>query len=238
MSKTQLTSENAVTTLDKLYTAVIQGIPGISKPIEQFAEDYLLKNKDVKSAVNSMIKNQLIKCTTTGIATGFGGLLTLPVTLPADLSSSLYMQMRMIACTAHMNGYDIHSDQVKTLVYACLVGLSAGNVVKQFGVKAGVQFAKAGIKKIPGKILTKINQKVGFRFLTKFGTKGLVNIGKLIPIVGAGISGGLNYAETKIIAKRAYKNFVEGDFSEGEKIDITLAETNDGEVIDTEIVEE
>ena len=29
MSKTQLTSENAVTTLDKLYTAVIQGIPGM-----------------------------------------------------------------------------------------------------------------------------------------------------------------------------------------------------------------
>lgn len=68
------------------------------------------------------------------------------------------------------------------------------------------------VKKIPGKTLTKINQKVGFRFLTKFGEKGLINIGKMIPVVGALISGGFDLAETKIIADRAYKEFMEGQF--------------------------
>ena len=60
--------------------------------------------------------------------------------------------------------------------------------------------------------MTKINQKVGFRFLTKFGEKGLINIGKMIPVVGALISGGFDLAETKIIADRAYKEFMEGQF--------------------------
>ena len=68
------------------------------------------------------------------------------------------------------------------------------------------------VKKIPGTALAKINQKVGFRFLTKFGTKGMINIGKAVPIVGGVIGGGFDFAETKIIAKRAYKMFLEGDF--------------------------
>ena len=233
MDNHELNADNSLGILDKIYNAAIQGIPKVSQPIEQFAEDYLRKNPDRNSAIKSMMKYQIAKCTTTGIAAGFGGLITLPITIPADLSSSLYIQMRMIACTAYMCDYDIHSDQVRTLVYACLVGIATNNLLKQFSVKAGMKFAQAGIKKIPGKILIKINQKVGFRFLTKFGTKGLVNLGKLIPIIGAGISGGMNFAETKVIANRAYKNFVDGDFSIGERIENDSDETvYDGEIVD------
>ena len=68
--------------------------------------------------------------------------------------------------------------------------------------------------------LTKINQKVGFRFITKFGTKGIVNLGKLLPGVGAVVGGGLDLVETKIIVDRAYKWFLKGDFSvKGEEED-------------------
>ena len=56
-------------------------------------------------------------------------------------------------------------------------------------------------------MLTKINQKVGFRFITKFGTKGIVNMGKLIPGVGAVIGGSLDLVETKAIGARAYNGF-------------------------------
>lgn len=94
-------------------------------------------------------------------------------------------------------------DQVQTLVYACLAGVSVSEVVKQTGVKIGVKMATSAIKKIPGKTSTKINQKVGFRFVTKFGEKGVINLGKLVPGVGAVIGGGLDYVETKVIAKRA-----------------------------------
>ena len=61
--------------------------------------------------------------------------------------------------------------------------------------------------------MTKINQKVGFRFITKFGSKGIINLGKLVPGVGAVIGGGLDLVETKVISARAHKWFFEGDFS-------------------------
>lgn len=162
-----------------------------------------------------MLKNQIAKCTTSGFITGFGGAITMPVTIPANIGSVLYVQMRMIACTAYLAGFDLNCDQVQTFVYACLAGVSVNGVVKQAGIKVGVKMAKQAIQKIPGKALTKINQKIGFRFITKFGEKGIVNLGKLLPGVGAVINGGLDFAETKIIADRAYKMFFEGDFSAG-----------------------
>ncbi len=128
--------------------------------------------------------------------------------------------MRMIACIAYLGGYDLKSNQTQTFVYACLAGVSVNQLIKAVGAKFGVKLANSMIKKIPGKVLTKINQKVGFRFLTKFGTKGLVNLGKMVPGVGAVIGGSLDYAETKVISKRAYKWFMQGDFSEGKNEDV------------------
>ena len=198
--------------LDELYAKAIEGIPKISKSIEEVAEDYLSKNNDIDTAIKKMHNNQVKKCTTSGVINGFGGLITLPVTIPANVGSVLYVQMRMIACTAYMKGYDLKCDQVQTLVYACLAGVSINEVVKKFGVNLGQKLSVSAIKKIPGEVLVKINQKVGFRFMTKFGEKGLINLGKMVPVVGAAINGGLDYAETKVIARRAYKLFVDGDF--------------------------
>ena len=86
-------------------------------------------------------------------------------------------------------------------------------MIKGVGIRFGEKFAVAMVKKIPGEVLIKINQKVGFRFLTKFGTKGLINLGKAVPVVGGVISGGLDFAETRLIADRAYQLFIKGNIS-------------------------
>ena len=209
----QVTQEDIMKLLDKLYDGCIQGIPKVSPPIEKLAEDYLSKNYDVEKAAKSFINYQIAKCTTSGFLTSFGGFITLPVAIPANIGSVLYVQMRMIACLAYMGGYDINCDQVQTLVYACLAGISVDQIVKRVGITFGNKLANSLVKKIPGKALTKINKAVGFRFLTKFGTKGLINIGKMVPLVGAVIGGGLDFVETKTIADRSYKIFILGDFS-------------------------
>lgn len=199
--------------LDSCYEKCLNGVPYVSPSVAELANDYLDKYPTNQQACKAMINNQIIKCTTSGFITGFGGIITMPVTLPANIGSVLYVQMRMIACTAYMAGFELNSDQTQTFVYACLAGVAVNELVKQAGIKFGVKFANGLIKKIPGKVLTKINQKVGFRFITKFGSKGIINLGKLVPGVGAVIGGGLDLVETKAISVRAYKWFFEGDFS-------------------------
>ena len=209
----KLDQEGVMRLLDKLYEQATQGIAMVSPPIEETAGDYLRKNPDIDTAAKKFINYQIAKCTTSGFLAGLGGIITLPVTIPANVSSVLYVQMRMIAGLAYMGGYDTDSDQVQTLVYACLAGISVDQVLKQAGIKFGNKFAMAMVKKIPGEVLAKINQRVGFRFITKFGTKGIINIGKAVPAVGGVIGGGFDFIETKAIANRAYGLFVKGDLT-------------------------
>lgn len=223
----KLDADSIMSILDTCYQKAVNGIERVSPPVEKLAEDYLNKYQEPSEAARKMISNQIIKCTTSGFITGFGGLITLPIAVPANVSSVLYVQMRMIACTAYLAGYDLKSDQVQTLVYACLAGVAVNGVLKKAGIQFGQKIAMNLIKKIPGEVLTKINQKVGFRFLTKFGEKGLINLGKMVPGVGAVISGGLDFAETKIIAERAYRWFFENDFTVEDKKGILSKESAD-----------
>lgn len=63
------------------------------------------------------------------------------------------------------------------------------------------------VQKILGKALTKINQAVGFRLATKFGSKGLINLGKMVPVAGAIIGGRFDVTTTLTIANLAKKTF-------------------------------
>lgn len=206
--------EDVMNLLDSCYEKCLNGVSMVSPSVEDMANDYLNKYPTKEEACKAMLNNQIVKCTTSGFVTGFGGFIVMPIAIPANISSVIYVQMRMIACTAYMAGYELNSDQTQTFVYACLAGVALNNALKQAGIKVGIKLANGVIKKIPGKVLTKINQKVGFRFITKFGTTGVVNLGKMIPGVGAIVGGGLDLAETKIIAKRAYKWFWQGNFAE------------------------
>lgn len=206
--------EDVMNLLDSCYEKCLNGVSMVSPSVEDMADDYLNKYPTKEEACKAMLNNQIVKYTTSGFVTGFGGFIVMPIAIPANISSVIYVQMRMIACTAYMAGYELNSDQTQTFVYACLAGVALNNALKQAGIKVGIKLANGVIKKIPGKVLTKINQKVGFRFITKFGTTGVVNLGKMIPGVGAIVGGGFDLAETKIIAKRAYKWFWQGNFAE------------------------
>lgn len=226
-----LSQADMMNLLDSLYSKCIQGIPMISSPIEKMADDYLQHNATVEDAAKDMIHKQVIKCTTSGFITNLGGVITLPVTIPANVGSVMYVQMRMIACAAYMAGYDVHTDQVQTLVYACLAGVSVMEVAKKAGIKIGQKGLENLIDKIPGKVLIAINQKVGFRMLTKFGETGAINIGKVIPVVGGVIGGGFDFIDTKFIGNRAYNQFIKGNFEYGVKEDTKARSHKNSNVI-------
>lgn len=175
--------------MDWAYDKAINGVSGVDSA-EDMASDYLQGEGTLRDKANSLIRWQNAKAGATGFITGLGGLLTLPVTLPANITTVLFVQIRMIAAIAKMGGYDLKNDKVKSLVYACLVASSVLDVTKQTGIAVGEKVAMNAIKNMSGEIVKQINQKVGFRLFTKFGEKGIVNFGKAIPVIG-GIIGGL-----------------------------------------------
>lgn len=203
--------ESAGKVLDTIYKSALSGIPKVSRSVDEMVADYMGKAKSPDEAAKALAMWQVMKCGTSGFVTGLGGLITLPVAIPANISSVMYVQMRMIACIAKMGGYDVASDQVQTMVYMCLTGTTAADLVKMGLIKTGTKSLEAAIKKIPGAALVKINQKIGFRFITKFGEKGIVNLGKMLPLVGGVIGGGVDVVSTSVIAENAIRMFMEGE---------------------------
>lgn len=223
-----ITEEGVMTTLDWAYQQTINGIPG-QKSIDDLVDDYLSKY-DKETAIEKLIQFQTTKAAASGFLSNIGGIATIPVTLPANITSVILFQMRMIAAIAKIRGYDLKDDQVQTFVYATLAGTTITEIVKKGGITFGNKFALSMVNRIPGTVLTKINQAVGFRFVTKMGTTGIVNMGKMVPLVGGVIGGAVDTKTTLTIAKVAKQTFEEVGLNLG---DGTIIDIKDKESIES-----
>ena len=201
-----ITESKMMEVLDWSYDKAINGLPGM-ETVDELANKYLTKYNSVDEAIDKFIKFQQAKCATSGFLTGLGGILTLPVAIPANITSVIYVQVSMIATIAKMRGYDLKDDQVKTLVYVSLTGQAAIDILKQAGIKIGTKMSTVLIKRMPIEIIKQINKRVGFRLVTKFGEKGVINLGKVVPIVGGVIGGTVDVVGTNTIGKTAKKIF-------------------------------
>ncbi|MFK3711171.1 EcsC family protein [Leclercia adecarboxylata] len=195
--------------LDWAYNKALDGsIPGTDSAYEM-AENYLKGEEDLVAKVNSLIRWQNTKSATTGFVSGLGGVITLPVAVPASIATVMYVQIRMITAIAVMGGYDVKDDRVKALVYTCLAGNAAKDILKGTGIVIGSKMSAQLIKSISKETIFAINKMVGFRLLTKFGEKGAINLGKMIPLVGGVIGGTFDGISTNVVGNVARKTFIE-----------------------------
>lgn len=185
------------------------GVDGMGrfKSAEQIADEHLRQHVDREKAINKLIATHTRLVAATGFATGLGGLMTLPVAIPTDLSVFYALSARCAAGVAHLRGYDVHSDEVRSVVLLTLLRSTGAAIAAQAGVEIGNKTAIAALRRLPGKVLIEINKKVGFRLLTKFGEKGVINLVKLVPLAGGGVGATVNGAAMRGIGRHAKHNF-------------------------------
>lgn len=188
--------------LNNIYDSAING-----RAVE-LANEYIDRYGRTELAIDKLVSCQRKKSTATGFVTGLGGLVSIPVALPADVYSSLVIQVNMIVAIAVIRGYDVHSDEVKTLVFLCIIGNSIGDVLKQAGIKAVTDYtAKTILPKLTLAVSERIAAKVGSKLVLKASTKGLSNAAKMIPVLGGLIGGAYNFAEVTAYANIARERF-------------------------------
>lgn len=192
--------------LEGAYGLALKGLPG-AESIDELVASYQAGPGDARAQAERLVRWQVTKAATTGFVTGLGGLITMPVTIPTNIAAVLFIQSRMVAAVAALAGHDPRSDQVRTLVFACMAGKSAVDLLKGSGALLGEKLAIQALKQVPGKTLVAINQKVGFRLVTKFGQTGVVNLGKALPLVGGVIGGTFDGVTTATVGKIAVRLF-------------------------------
>ena len=207
--------------LDWAFDKANGNIPGLGSSSDM-AKRYLDKYGNVNTAINHLVNWQITSSATTGFVTSFGGLPTMAVTLPANIAGVMGIQLRMIGAIAELGGYHENTEEKKTGMYLCLLGSQAGNVLSKTAGQFAVKFTTASLKKLPGEVLKKINKAVGFRLFTKFGKTGVVNLHKMIPVLGGVVGGSVDALSTYSIAKAAKALFLNDiiDFEKQEQIEI------------------
>lgn len=227
--------QNAV---DHLLRVGINGF-GPFKGAEQMALEALDKGLTREAAVKHLIRAHVAAAGVQGFATNIGGLITLPVTLPANLTASYLVQTHLIASIAAVHGHDLESEDVQTAILVCLLGNAGTEVLKKAGIKVGTKLTMSLIKKIPEQLIREINKRIGFTLLAKYGTtKATVTLAKGVPLVGGVIGGTFDAVATGAVGAFASRFFterddppavVDGTVVEGEVVD---GEPADGELAD------
>ena len=157
--------------------------------------------------VDALIRWETSKNFGSGFLTGLGGLITLPASVPAALGASWIVQARMSAAIAVIHGHDVREERVRTFVLLTLLGDAGKEVIRKAGIKIGQRATLALVKKMPGRILVEINKKIGFRLLTKAGERGIVNLTKMIPLVGGVVGGTVDAIACQTVGSVAKRSF-------------------------------
>lgn len=192
--------------VNKILATGLDGV-GPLQGAREIAEQHRMAHADVEVAIQRLIATHTRLVAATGFATGLGGVFTLPVTIPTDVAVLYALSARCVAGVAHLRGYDITSDEVRSVVLLTLLGAAGAGIAAEVGAQLGTKTALAVLKRLPGRVLIEINKKVGFRLFTKFGTKGVINLGRAIPLVGGGLGAATNAAAMRSAGKYAKKNF-------------------------------
>jgi uncharacterized protein (DUF697 family) len=104
------------------------------------------------------------------------------------------------------------------------------------GIKIGVKFTEKMVQTISREVIVKINQAVGFRLLTKFGTTGVINLGKAIPLIGGIIGGTVDGISTNTIGNIARNLFIQDPSTVNSDEDMGGADDRSTVTTDSEIM--
>jgi uncharacterized protein (DUF697 family) len=143
---------------------------------------------DVDKAIHSVIETHVRLAGVQGFVTSIGGVVTLAVTIPANVAGLAILQCHMVATIAHLRGYDLEDARVRNAVVACMLG--------EDGVRTLIRHKRLpsspmGIATAPAydpALDQRIAQEVTQELLAKVGGRRMaVAVSRKIPVVGGGV---------------------------------------------------
>jgi len=194
--------------VSRLVDAGIDGIGPLDPAAVVATRALSRRGGDVEAAIDDVVAQHTKLAAASGFVTGLGGFITLPVALPANVAGFYGIATRMVAATAHLRGYDLSREEVRTAVLLVLVGADADSILTKAGMSPMGRVASLAFKQLPAPALMVLNKGIGFRLLSQIGRKGLGRFGRGVPLAGGFIGAGLDWWLVGKVADGARSEFV------------------------------
>ncbi|HSK33725.1 MAG TPA: EcsC family protein [Propionicimonas sp.] len=164
-----------------------------------------------EAAIDSIVMQHIGLASAQGFLTSVGGLLTLPVGLPANLAGLAVLSVRMIGSIAHLRGYDVDDRRVRAALTLAMLG---DDEVRRLVTEGKIPTTPLVIATSPmfdADLERKISERVMGSLAGRMGGKHLaVVVVRRIPLVGGGVGAAVDgwltfglgaYAKREFIAR-------------------------------------
>jgi len=177
---------------------------------EQIAETKLARTGgDPQLAIDAVIDQHIRLAGLQGFVTSIGGLVVLPVALPANLTGLAVVQARMVASIAHLRGYDLGDPRVRTAVITCMLGEEGvlDRLKKSSLVTSPLAIATAPVfdpeldRQVSGEVVGELLARIS-------GKRVALSVTRRIPFLGGAVGAGVDGWATFRIGQYADKSLV------------------------------
>jgi hypothetical protein len=192
--------------------ALARAIDGVGPlpPAAAAAEKQLAEQRgDVERAVHEVIENHVRWAGVQGFATNLGGLVTMAVTVPANIAGVTLLQCRMVAGIVHLRGYDLADARVRNAILVTILG---EDEVKKLVRKRKLPAPPMAIATAPVRdeaLDPLVAAQVASDVLERItGKRAAAFVGKKVPVVGGLVGMGTDAYATWRIGRYADREFL------------------------------
>jgi hypothetical protein len=160
----------------------------------------------VDKAVRALVDSHVRLAGLQGFITNLGGLITMTVSIPANISGLALLQCHLVAGIAHLHGYDLKDPRVRNAAMACLLGQDGiKTLVKRKKLPStpmGIATAPQHDPELDRRIATEVAGELIARVA---GKKTISMIARRTPVLGGGVGAVTDGYATYVIGGYAAK---------------------------------
>jgi hypothetical protein len=169
----------------------------------------LQSKSDREAAIDSLVRYHVGAASAQGFLTSVGGLITLPVGLPANIAGMAVLSVRMIASIAHLRGYDVDDRRVRAALTLAMLGDDEVRRLVSDGKLPSSPLAIATAPVFDPDLDRAISERVMGSLAGRLGGKHLaVVVVRRIPLVGGGVGAAVDGWLTFGLAGYAKREFI------------------------------
>lgn len=159
---------------------------------------------DVEQAITLLIRSHVRMSGAQGFVTNVGGLVTLAISMPANVAGLALLQCHLVAGIAHLRGYDVTDPRVRNAVLVCLLGEdTVRSMVKKKKLPGGPMLLATSPMHDPS-LDALIGSAVTTEMLGKVGgRRAVLFVGRRVPLLGGGVGAASDALSTHAIGSYA-----------------------------------
>jgi hypothetical protein len=174
------------------------------------AEKQLDEQKgDVDKAIHAVIENHVRLAGAQGFLTNIGGLVTMAVTVPTNITGLAMIQCRMVAVILHLRGYDLGDKRTRNAILASLLGEERVLALVRRKKLPGTPMALATAPVHDPHLDNIMANEVAAELVTKVAGKRIATtVGRRLPVVGGLVGMGADGYSTWQIGRYVDREFL------------------------------